>query len=94
MPRKIVKRTPKCLQKIAQEKFQGRLTCLMKKAHEIGVLCESDVYVVLYRHGRYYTYKSKDSPTWPPSDQQMVSPGRRHLLEMLIVTEPEQQQKR
>lgn len=64
----------------------------MKKAHEMGVLCESDVYVVLYRHDRYYTYNSKDSPTWPPSDEQMVSPYHRHALEMLIATEQEKYQ--
>ena len=72
MPRKDAKITEKSKIKVDQEKFQGRLACLRKKAHEIAQRCESDVYVVLRRKDRYYTYKSINSPTWPPSEQQIV----------------------
>lgn len=57
----------------------------MKKAHDIGTLCESEVYLVIYRHNRYHTYTSKQSPGWPPSKQQMVGGNAYSLDPVLII---------
>ncbi|KAL8789367.1 MAG: hypothetical protein Q9195_006840 [Heterodermia aff. obscurata] len=71
MPRRNTKRTPKLLSKMAKERFDGRLKCLRGKAHAIGAKCESKVYLVLQRQGRYYTYNSEENGDWPPSEQQI-----------------------
>lgn len=58
--------------RIAKERFHGRKNSLFKKAHELGILYETDVYLILRRNHRFYTYKTKDDPSWPPSEKQIV----------------------
>jgi hypothetical protein len=52
-----------------------RKETLLKKAHEIGILCDVDVAVYLrYRKsGRLITYKSSNRRCWPPTEEQIVS---------------------
>ena len=59
--------------KRSREKFRRRRINLLKKANALSSLCEADVYVVIHRYGRLYTYKSRDSPNWPPSEDDIVS---------------------
>lgn len=63
---------PKCPQRIARERFRGRKNCLFKKAYEVGKLYQTDVYLVLYRNHRFYTYSSRDEASWPSSEKQIV----------------------
>lgn len=55
-----------------REKFHKRKRCCLKKAHELGHLCQAEVYVAIYRNGRWYTYSSSREPQWPPPDYVIV----------------------
>lgn len=44
---------------------------LVKKAHELGKLCDVDIAVIICRNGRYFTYRSMDRQSWPPSMEQI-----------------------
>jgi hypothetical protein len=57
------------------QRFRRKET-LLKKAYEIGVLCDVDVALCLrYRKsGRLITYKSINRQYWPPTQEQMVRP--------------------
>ncbi len=63
---------PKCSQRIARERFRERKNCLFKKAYEVGKLYQTDVYLVLYRNHRFYTYNSRDEASWPSFEKQIV----------------------
>jgi hypothetical protein len=54
-----------------REKERKRKKTLLKKAYELGKLCDVDVAVILYKNGRYLTYRSKES--WLPCMKQIVS---------------------
>ena len=54
------------------EKFRKRKNNILKKGDELRLLCGADVYILLYRKGRYYTYKSTDQPFWPPLLEKIV----------------------
>lgn len=56
-----------------REMYRKRKTTLIKKAHELGKLCEVDIAVIICRNGRYFTYRSMDRQSWPPSMDQIVS---------------------
>ena len=62
------------------QRLSRRKETLLKKAHEMGVLCDVDVAVYLrYRKsGRLITYKSINLQFWPPTQEQIVS-DREHL---------------
>lgn len=53
---------------------------LMKKANEMRELFSAEVYVCLYVHRKFYTYKSNTAPNWPPPTGELVSsPMKRHV---------------
>ena len=56
-----------------REMFRKRKTCHLKKANELAQKCSADVYMVIYRKGRYYTYSSTERKGWPPDDETVVS---------------------
>lgn len=45
------------------------------KADELRRDCDSDVYIVVRKEGRYYTYSSTSVPvgSWPPTEREIVS---------------------
>lgn len=51
MPKTNPKRT-------AREKFRKRKANCLKKAHELGQLCQAEVYILIYHNDKYYTYNS------------------------------------
>jgi hypothetical protein len=55
------------------EKLRRRKRCVVKKAYELGELCDIDIAVIIRKNGRYYTYRSVDDDSWPPSMCQIVS---------------------
>ena len=64
--------TPKIKGRATDEKFRKRKNNILKKGDELRLLCEADVYILLRRKGRYYTYKSTDQPSWPPTLEKIV----------------------
>jgi hypothetical protein len=53
---------------------------LLKKAYELGKVCNVDVAVILYKNGRYLTYRSTDKESWLPCIKQIVSSIPLYLL--------------
>jgi len=70
--RKVLKTNPK---RILREKFRKRRANFIKKAHELKQICQAEVYVVIRRNDRYYTYTSTRHPQWPPPDSEIVDSG-------------------
>lgn len=58
------------------EMMQKRKHGLFKKASEHGKLCDADVAVIVRKNGRFYTYRSTDEKSWPPSIEQIVVSDR------------------
>ena len=61
--------------KKGSQRLSRRKETLLKKAHEIGILCDVDVALYL-RHrksGRLIIYKSIGRQCWPPTEEQIVS---------------------
>jgi hypothetical protein len=54
-----------------KEKARKRRKTLVKKAHELAKLCNVDVALIVYKNGRYHTYRSVES--WLPCIKQIVS---------------------
>lgn len=55
-----------------REKFRKRSGSLLKKADELAYICPTDVYQILYRGKKFYTYSSTDRDDWPPSEEKVV----------------------
>ena len=55
-----------------REKFRKRSSSFFRKANELAQLAEAQIYVVILRNNRYYTYKSTEQPNWPPSESDIV----------------------
>ncbi len=60
------------------ENLRRRIETLLIKAHEIWDDYGVDVAMVLKNNSQYYTYRSIDKPTWPPSMVEIVSNS--HIL--------------
>jgi len=56
-----------------QQNFQRRKHTLLKKAYELGQLGNADIAFFIYKAGRYFTYRSTDRPSWPPTWEEIVS---------------------
>jgi hypothetical protein len=54
-----------------RERERKRKKTLLKKAYELGKLCDVDVVVIIHKNGRYLTYRSTES--WLPCMKQIVS---------------------
>lgn len=50
-----------------------RKNTLIKKAYELGEFDGIDVALIICKHGRYTTYRSRDHASWPPSIAEIVS---------------------
>ncbi len=44
----------------------------MKTADQLARLCHADLALIIRRKGRYYTYHSSDTKTWPPTLREIV----------------------
>jgi len=55
------------------EGINRRKDTLVKKAHELGEFDGVDVALIIRKHGRYTTYRSRDHKTWPLSMAEIVS---------------------
>jgi hypothetical protein len=64
------------------ERLRRRKHTLFKKAYDLGREYLVDVAVVIYQEGRYYTFRTLDQKSWPPSMEEIVSTdvsGNRYL---------------
>jgi len=55
------------------EGINRRKGTLIKKAYELGEFDGMDVALIICKHGRYTTYRSRDHKAWPPSIAEIVS---------------------
>jgi hypothetical protein len=55
------------------ENLKRRKDTLFKKAYELGKYYDIEVAVILHQNGRYFTYRTIDQESWPPSMKQIVS---------------------
>lgn len=60
--------------KAKTQKFTRRKSCCIKKVDELARLCNVDVALIIYNYkkGRYYTYRSTDRESWPPTMKDIV----------------------
>jgi hypothetical protein len=54
------------------ESLRRRIETLLIKAHEIWDIYGVDVAMVLKNNSQYYTYRSVDKSTWPPTMAEIV----------------------
>ena len=52
--------------------FNKRRRSLIKKANELAVKTSTELYIVMHRRGRYFTYNSTDRQGWPPNEDDVV----------------------
>jgi putative salt-induced outer membrane protein YdiY len=55
------------------EGINRRKDTLIKKAYELGEFDGIDVALIICKHGRYSTYRSRDHTSWPLLIAEMVS---------------------
>lgn len=55
------------------EGINRRKDTLIKKAYELEEFDGIDVALIICKHGRYTTYRSRDHALWPPSIAEIVS---------------------
>jgi hypothetical protein len=55
------------------EGINRRKDTSVKKAYELGEFDGVDVVLIICKHGRYTTYRSRDHASWPPSMTEIVS---------------------
>lgn len=71
---KMIKRNDEGIKrKRKNESINKRKDTLVKKAHELGKFDGIDVALIICKHGRYTTYRSRDHASWPPSMIEMVN---------------------
>ena len=68
-----IKRNEGIRRKRENEGINRRKDTLIKKAYELGQYEGIDVALIIRKHGRYITYRSKDHKTWPPFMAEIVS---------------------
>jgi hypothetical protein len=49
-----------------------RKKTLLKKAHKLGKYDGVDVAVIIRQNGKFFTYRSVDHKSWPPSIEEIV----------------------
>ena len=55
------------------ERINRRKDTLIKKAYELGEFDGIDLALIICKHGRYTTYRSRDDVSWPLSRAEIVS---------------------
>ena len=52
--------------------FNKRRRSLFKKVNKLLIKTNTELYIVMHRGGRYFTYNSTDRQGWPPNEDDMV----------------------
>jgi hypothetical protein len=61
----------KILRNRREQLRRGKRT-LFKKAHKLAKVHEIDIAIIMRKNGRYFTYRSLDQESWPPTMKQIV----------------------
>jgi SRF-type transcription factor (DNA-binding and dimerisation domain) len=56
-----------------QENLRRRKKTLVKKVYEFKKDFDFEVVLILFKNSRYFTFRSLDQDSWPPSIKQIVS---------------------
>jgi hypothetical protein len=64
---KIKRNYDRIRKKRKNEGINKRKYTLIKKAYKLGEFDNIDVALIICKHGRYTTYRSRDHTSWPPS---------------------------
>ena len=76
------------IQKNLQNNFSRKRKTIFRKIHALYCLDNDlDMYFVLRRRGRLYTYASSETASWPPTKEQIVSHSLDHNQYVLISTQ-------
>ena len=73
MDKTKIRRNEGMRRKRENEGINRRKNTLIKKAYEFGEFDGMDVALIICKHGRYTTYRSRDHTSWPPSVAEIVS---------------------
>jgi hypothetical protein len=77
---------PSSDRKNSQKRFKRRANGIMKKAHQLSKLCSAEIAIIIKKEGRYYTFRSTEAKSWPPSMEEIVrSDFLRDVTEMLNI---------
>ncbi|KAL9082761.1 MAG: hypothetical protein Q9165_008783 [Trypethelium subeluteriae] len=60
-------------QRKAETSFKRRRQTVFEKAKQLTLLCPASVYILIKHEDMVYCWKSSDSPSWPPSEEQLRS---------------------
>jgi hypothetical protein len=60
-------------QKRRYQNASRRRETLVHKVFEYGELFDADVALIIYQNGKYYTYRSIDELSFPPTMDKIVS---------------------
>ena len=58
--------------KAKNQQFTRRKSSLMKRTDQLVRLCNVDLALIIYKNGKYYTYRSTDHESWPPTITDIV----------------------
>ena len=59
-------------EKAKTQQFTRRKSNLVKKADQLARLCHADLALIIRKNGRYYTYRSTEHDSWPPTIREIV----------------------
>jgi hypothetical protein len=62
------------------EGINRRKDTLIKKAYKLREFDSIDIALIICKHGRYTTYRSRDHASWPPSIVKIVSEVVSYLI--------------
>ena len=63
--------------KYKREQLRREKWSVFEKAHELGKLYDIDIAIIIKINGRYFTCRSLDKESWPPTIKEIVSPSTR-----------------
>jgi hypothetical protein len=66
------KRKGENLRRKMAENLRRRKETLFKKVYELGKYTSVDVALIIRQNGRFFTYRSIDHESWPPSIKEIV----------------------
>jgi hypothetical protein len=61
----------KVLKNKREQLRRGKKT-LFKKAHRLSKAYDIDIAIIMHKNGQYFTYRSVDRESWPPTMKQIV----------------------
>ncbi|KAL6722263.1 hypothetical protein ACLMJK_001370 [Lecanora helva] len=74
MPSNLVKAKAEAKNERRQrESFRKRKKTIFKNAHAMSKRCKAEVYIIVLRKGRWFTFTSTEKLGWPPTPESMAN---------------------